>query len=314
LIGFEHCEVMSDSMNIFDRRLQRLHRDRAAAGLERHDFLLREIAGRLVQRLDIVNRAFALALDFGCHDGGLAAVLNGRKGIATLVQMESSLAMARRAARNGQPTLLASEELLPFAPESFDLVLSNLSLHWVNDLPGCLSQIREILKPDGLFLAAMLGGGTLQELRDVLMEAELAVHGGAGPRVSPFVDLRDAGGLLQRAGFALPVADSDTLTVTYADLPALLRDLRGMGETNALLARPDKPLTRATLLQADELYRRRHSDPEGRLKATFQVIYLTGWSPHESQQKALRPGSARSRIADALKATEMSAGEKTRPD
>jgi NADH dehydrogenase [ubiquinone] 1 alpha subcomplex assembly factor 5 len=305
---------MSDSMNIFDRRLQRLHRDRAATSLERHDFLLREIAGRLADRLDIVKRSFALALDLGCHGGALAAALADRKGIATLAQCDSSLVMAQLAARNGRPTLLASEELLPFAPECFDLVLSNLSLHWVNDLPGCLLQIRQILKPDGLFLAAMLGGATLRELRDVLMEAELAAHGGAGPRVSPFVDLRDAGGLLQRAGFALPVADSDTLTVTYADLPALLHDLRGMGEASALLARPDKPLSRGALAQADELYRRRHGDREGRLKATFQVIYLTGWSPHESQQKALRPGSAKARIADALKATEMSAGEKAQPD
>ena len=164
-----------------------------------------------------------------------------------------------------------------------------------------------------LFLAAMLGGATLQELRDVLMEAELAVHGGAGPRVSPFVDLRDAGALLQRAGFALPVADSDKLTVTYPDLPALLRDLRGMGETNALMARPGRLLTRAVLAQADELYRRRHTDSEGRLMATFQVIYMTGWAPHEGQQKALRPGSAKSRLADALGALEIKAGDKTGP-
>jgi hypothetical protein len=156
----------------------------------------------------------------------------------------------------------------------------------VNDLPGCLLQVRQALKPDGLFLAALLGGATLQELRDVLMEAELAVHGGAGPRVSPFIDLRDAGGLLQRAGFALPVADSDKLTVTYADLPALLRDLRGMGETNALMARPGKLLTRAALAQADELYRRRHTDSEGRLMATFQVIYLTGWAPQRGSEGA----------------------------
>jgi SAM-dependent methyltransferase len=275
---------MTDSMNIFDRRLQRLHRDRAAAGLDRHDFLLREIGARLLERLEYVKRDFPLALDLGCHDGALAAEAGGRGSIGTLVQCDSSFVMARRAARNGSPTLSASEEMLPFAPGSFDLVLSNLSLHWVNDLPGCLLQIRQSLKPDGLFLAALLGGATLQELRDVLMEAELAVHGGAGPRVSPFVDLRDAGGLLQRAGFALPVIDSDTLTVTYGDLPALLRELRGMGETNALLARPAKPLSRGALAQADELYRRRHGDGEGRLKATFQVIYLTGWAPHERQQ------------------------------
>lgn len=305
---------MTDSMNIFDRRLLRLHRDRAAAGLERHDFLLREIAGRLAERLDVVNRDFPLALDLGCHSGALATALGGRKGIEQLVQCDSSHAMALQAANNGQPSLTAAEELLPFATECFDLVLSNLSLHWVNDLPGCLLQIRQVLKPDGMFLGALLGGATLQELRDVLMEAELAASGGAGPRVSPFVDLRDAGALLQRAGFALPVADSDTLIVTYADLPALLRDLRGMGETNALLARPNKPLSRAALAQAGDLYRRRHADREGRLMATFQVIYLTGWAPHEAQQKALRPGSARSRLADALGTREVAAGDKTRPD
>jgi SAM-dependent methyltransferase len=305
---------MTDAMNIFDRRLQRLHRDRAAATFDRHDFLLREIAGRLADRLELVNRVFPLTLDVGCHDGAMAAALAGRKGIERLVQCDSSFAMARQAARNGQPSLAAADELLPFAPESFDLAVSNLSLHWVNDLPGCLLQIRQALKPDGLFLAAMLGGDTLQELRDVLLEAELAAHGGAGPRVSPFVDLRDAGGLLQRAGFALPVADSDRLTVTYGDLPALLRDLRGMGETNALLARPAKPLTRAALAEADGLYRRRHGDREGRLAATFQVIYLTGWAPHEGQQKALRPGSARSRLADELGAPEIKAGDKARPD
>jgi len=305
---------MTDAMNIFDRRLLRLHRDRAVAALDQHDFLLREIAGRLAERLDVVNRTFPLALDLGCHGGAVAAALGGRKGIERLVQCDSSHAMARRAASNGQPSLTAAEDLLPFAAECFDLVLSNLSLHWVNDLPGCLLQVRQTLKPDGLFLAALLGGATLQELRDVLMEAELAVHGGAGPRISPFVDLRDAGALLQRAGFALPVADSDTLTVTYADLPALLRDLRGMGETNALLARPNKPLTRAALVQADDLYRRRHSDREGRLMVTFQVIYLTGWAPHEAQQKALRPGSARSRLAAALGAREQTAGDKARPD
>jgi SAM-dependent methyltransferase len=304
---------MTDAMNIFDRRLVRLHRDRAAAEIGRHGFLLREIAGRLAERLDLVNKNFPVALDLGCHGGEMAAAIEGRKGIELMVQCDSSSAMARQAARNGQPSLTAVDDLLPFAPESFDLAVSNLSLHWVNDLPGCLLQIRRALKPDGLFLAAMLGGATLQELRDVLMEAELAVHGGAGPRVSPFVDLRDAGGLLERAGFALPVADSDKLTVTYADLSALLRDLRGMGEANALLARPGKPLTRAALAQADGLYRRRHADREGRLMATFQVIYLTGWAPHEGQQNALRPGSAKSRLADALGAQEIKAGEKTRP-
>jgi SAM-dependent methyltransferase len=304
---------MSDAMNVFDRRLLRLRRDRAAAALDRHDFLLREIAGRLADRLDDILRRFPRALDLGCHGGELAAALGSRGGIATLVQCDAAPAMAARAARNGRPTVLASEELLPFAPASFDLVLSNLSLHWVNDLPGCLLQANRILRPDGLFLAALLGGDTLHELREVLLEAELAVHGGAGPRIAPAIDLRDAGALLQRAGFALPVADSDLLTVTYPDLPALMRDLRGMGETNALLARPGRPLTRGLLGAADALYRRRHADREGRLIATFQVVYLTGWAPHESQQRPSPPGSARARLAEALGTEERIAGGKARP-
>lgn len=304
---------MSDAMNVFDRRLVRLHRDRAAAALEAHDFLLREVAERLADRLEDVTRKFPRALDLGCHGGALAGILGRRGGIETLVQCDLSEAMARRARRNGRPTLVADEEALPFAPGSFDLVVSNLTLHWVNDLPGCLLQIRQILKPDGLFLATMLGGGTLGELRGVLLEAELAEAGGASPRISPFADVRDAGGLLQRAGFGLPVVDSDMLTVRYADILALMRDLRGMGETNAVLERDVRPPRRAVLARAAELYSARHADAEGRLPASFQVIYLTAWAPHESQQQPLRPGSARARLAAALDATELPAGDKARP-
>lgn len=302
---------MSDSMCIFDRRLVRQHRDRASATLAAHDFLLRECAARLVDRLDDVTRRFSAALDLGCHGGETAMAIGDR--VETLVQCDLSPGMARRAAHNGRMTLAADEEWLPFAPESFDLVLSNLSLHWVNDLPGALLQIRRCLKPDGLFLAAMLGGDTLSELRHGLMEAEIAESGGAGPRVSPFADLRDAGGLLQRAGFALPVADGDRITASYPDLPALMRDLRGMGEANAVLARPRRPPRRAAIARADELYRRRFGDSDGRLPATFQIIYLTGWAPHASQQQPKRPGSAESRLAEAFGVPERSAGEKAGP-
>src|SRR5262245_2379308 len=304
---------MTDSMNVFDRRLVRRHRERAAPHLEAHDFLVREAAERLADRLDDVTRRFPQALDLGCHGGEVAAALRGRGGIETLIQCDLSAAMARRAAATGRATLVADEELLPFAPESFDLVISNLSLHWVNDLPGCLLQIRQCLKPDGLLLAAMLGGETLFELRQSLMEAELAESGGVSPRVSPFADLRDAGSLLQRAGFALPVVDGDRLTVTYADTLKLMHDLRGMGETSAVRARASRPVSQAAAARTDEIYRRGFGDADGRLPATFQIIYLTAWAPATGQQRPLTPGSARSRLAAALDTVEVSAGDKARP-
>src|SRR5215470_12357394 len=304
---------MTDPMNVFDRRLVRRHRDRAAANLEAHDFLFREVAERLADRLDDVTRRFPRALDLGCHGGEIAAVLRGRGGIETLIQCDLFRAMARRAAANGNPTLAADEEALPFAPESFDLIISGLSLHWVNDLPGCLLQVRQCLKPDGLFLAAMLGGDTLYELRQSLMEAELAEAGGVSPRVSPFADLRDAGSLLQRAGFALPVIDGDRVTVRYSDILKLMRDLRGMGETNAVKERAGRSLSRPLAARAEEIYRRRFGSAAGRLPATFQVIYLTAWSPDAGQQKALAPGSARGRLADALGTVEIPTGDKARP-
>jgi len=304
---------MTDAMNVFDRRLVRRHRDRAAANLSAHDFLFREVAERLADRLDDVTRKFPLALDLGCHGGEIAAVLRGRGGIETLIQCDLSQAMARRAAANGNPTLAADEEALPFAPESFDLIISGLSLHWVNDLPGCLLQVRQCLKPDGLFLAAMLGGDTLYELRQSLMEAELAEAGGVSPRVSPFADLRDAGSLLQRAGFALPVIDGDRVTVSYSDILKLMRDLRGMGETNAVQARTERPVNRAMIARADEAYRRHFGDGDRRLTASFQIIYLTAWAPAAGQQRAQAPGSARTRLAHALDTVEISAGDKARP-
>jgi len=308
------AEVPADTIRVFDRAQVRRQRDRAAAALRAHDFLLREAAERLADRLDDVKRRFPLALDLGCHDGTLARVLRGRGGIETLVQCDLSPAMAQAAAAaaaaSGQPALAADEEFLPFAPASFDLVLSVLSLHWVNDLPGALLQLRHCLKPDGLLLVALLGGETLRELRAALLQAELEEQGGASPRVSPFADIRDAGALLQRAGFALPVADLDSLTVTYPDALALLRDLRGMGEGNAVRERPRAFSRGAILTRAAALYDERFRQPDGRLPATFQVITLTAWAPHADQPKPLRPGSARQRLADALDSREQSAGDK----
>lgn len=281
---------------IFDRRLLRDRRGRAARDLQAHDFLLTEIAERLADRLSDIARNFPLALDLGARDGILARTLQGRGGIETLIQSDVAFANARRMTRS----VVADEELLPFQEHSFDAVLSNLALHWVNDLPGALAQIRSCLKPDGLFLAAMFGAGTLTELRTALMEAELAETGGVSPRVSPFADLRDAAGLLQRAGFALPVADSDTVTVTYGDFFALLRDLRGMGEANLLLDRLKHPTRRTVFARAAAIYQERFADAQGRLPATFQVLFLTGWAPDPSQQQPARRGSGKTSLNDVF--------------
>ena len=202
--------------------------------------------------------------------------------------------------------LVADEECLPFGPGSFELVVANLSLHWTNDLPGTLIQVRQCLKPDGLFLGAMFGGETLHELRTALMQAEIELEGGASPRLSPLADLRDAGALLQRAGFALPVADVDRITVSYPHAFKLMKDLRGMGETNAIHTRRRNMTRRATLFRAAEIYQEMFGDRDGRIPATFDVLTLTGWAPDASQQQPLRPGSAQGRLADALGVAEQS--------
>ncbi len=286
---------MADSL-VFDRAQVRHQRNRAAARLGEHDFLLREVADRLADRLLDIARGFPLALDLGCHAGQLARAIEGRFGIETLVRCDLSPAMARAA---GPPALAADEEALPFAPETFDLVVSDLSLHWVNDLPGTLVQIRDCLKPDGLLLAAMFGGETLSDLRRCLLEAELAEERGAGPRVSPFAELRDLGSLLQRAGFALPVVDLDPITVTYEDPLRLLADLRGMGETNALVARRRRFSRRATLLRALAAYKEQ-AGSDGRIAVRFDVLTLTAWRPHPSQQKPLARGSGKTSLIEVL--------------
>jgi SAM-dependent methyltransferase len=292
--------IVPEQARIFDRRLLRARRGRAARDLHAHDFLLKEIGERLCDRLSDIARGFPLALDLGARDGLLARLLQGRGGIETLVQSDAAFVNAQRTRKLG-PSVVADEELLPFAAGCFDAILSNLTLHWVNDLPGALVQIRHGLKPDGLFLASLFGSGTLDELRTCLMEAELAELGGASPRVSPFADLRDAAGLLQRAGFALPVADADTVTVTYGDFFALLRDLRGMGETNVLIDRLKQPTRRAIFARAAALYQERFADREGRLRATFEVVFLTGWAPHESQQQPARRGSGQTSLKDVFR-------------
>ncbi|MEJ0072440.1 MAG: methyltransferase domain-containing protein [Pseudomonadota bacterium] len=303
-----HRAPMTGPPQVFDRRAVRRHRDRAAAGFHAHDFLFREIGERLVERLDDVTRRFPRVLDVGCRTGLVRGLLGGRADVETVVGIDLS---ARMVARAGAPSVVGDEEMLPFADGSFDLVISNLALHWTNDLPGALVQLRRALKPDGLLLAAMFGGETLIDLRAALIDADLAESGGAFPRVSPVADLRDAGMLLQRAGFELPVVDGDTVSVSYPDATALMRDLRGMGETNAVVERQRSLARRGLLVRAAAAYPRQ---PDGRIAAGFQVIFLTGWAPHASQPKPLRPGSATTRLADALDSRERGTGEKAAPD
>jgi NADH dehydrogenase [ubiquinone] 1 alpha subcomplex assembly factor 5 len=267
---------------LFDRRAWCLHRDRAAGGV---DFLHKEAAARLTDRLDLVNRDFAAVLELGAHSGALGRALAGR---APIVVVEPSWKLL--AAAPGL-RVCADPELIPFRDASFDLVASCLALHWCADLPGALIQLRRALKPDGLLLAAMFGGSTLVELRTALFEAELAEEGGVSPRVSPTAELGDAAGLLQRAGFAMPVADSETITVTYPDMLALMLDLRGMGETNVLAARRYY-LSRGTLARAGAIYAERFPARDGRITATFEVLFLAGWAPHSSHAEP-RPGLRR---------------------
>jgi NADH dehydrogenase [ubiquinone] 1 alpha subcomplex assembly factor 5 len=296
-----------DPLLVFDRALLRQRRERAARDWERHDFLKREIADRLVDRVADVRRTFPLALDLGSHGDEVATTLGERPIVGQLVRTDLGHGFARRARG---PAIVADEEFLPFAAGRFDLVLSAMDLHWVNDLPGTLIQIARILKPDGLFLGAMLGGATLWQLRQALAAAESEIDGGLSPRVSPFADLRDAAGLLQRAGFALPVADSETIEVEYESALALMRDLSRMGEGNLVVGRRRTVTRRAVLLRAAELYGERFTGPGGRVPASFEVLFLHGWAPHASQPKALKPGSAARRLADALGTSEFSAGEK----
>lgn len=305
-----HISVMSSNANPFDRTLVRRRRDRAAASFEIHDFLVDEAAQRLGERLEDVRRNFHSTLDLGCHTGQLGRVLDRGGKVGCLVQCDLSEEMARR---TGGLALAADEEALPFAEAQFDLVVSALALHRVNDLPGTLWQIQHVLKPDGLFLAALLGGNTLYELRHAWLMSEATLEGGASPRVAPLLRLEDAAGLLQRAGFALPVADSERITVTYDDPLKLMKELRGMGESNALTQRSQRPSRRDTLMTATVQYRELYGGSDGRVPATFDLIHLCGWAPDQSQRQPLKPGSAGTRLADALGTKEQPTGIRAAP-
>jgi len=286
---------------MFDRTLLRRRRVRARA-LGPETFLIDCVAADLAERLGAVLRQFDVAVDLGTPGDAVRDALAGN-GLAAIGRL-----IAASPLPDGD--LVADEEALPFREGSLDLVVSALALQFVNDLPGALIQIRRALKPDGLFLAALLGGDTLTELRQAFAEAEAEIEGGVSPRVAPFADVREMGALLQRAGFALPVTDVERLTVRYSSPLILMGELRRMGATNVLTERRRTPLRRATLKRMADIYARRFADPDGKVRATFEIIWLSGWAPHESQQKPLRPGSAQSRLADALGTREVGTGEK----
>ena len=285
---------MTEAPHIFDRALLRRRQKRALAQGPA-DFLLAAAVDELVARLSAVQREFSKALDLGGPSPMLADAIAtpGRD----VLRVSDDPAFA-----GTQPFRLVDDERLEIEPASFDLVVSALALQWVNDLPGLLAQVRRALKPDGLLLACLVGNASLHELRASFTAAEAELEGGASPRVAPFGDVRELGRLLQRAGFALPVVDFETLTVRYDSMFGLMADLRAMGATNPLAARSRKLLKRATLMRAAEIYAERYSDPDGRVRASFDIVWLSGWAPHESQQKPARRGSATVSLADVLKA------------
>lgn len=293
---------MSEPHLIFDRDLVRRRRNRMAARARDCDFLLHRVADDFAERLSLIKRTFPVALDVGAHHGVITRRIAALASVGSVVSMDLSEALV-----GGLPQglrLVASEEALPFAEGSLDLVFSGLSLQLVNDLPGALIQMRRALRPDGLLLASLLGGSTLMELRQAFLEAEAEERGGVSPRVAPFPDVRDMGRLLQRAGFALPVTDTDVVTVTYASPLALMTEVKAMGASNMLLDRSRVPMTRQLLSRASEIYARKFGTASGRVSATFEIITATAWAPDDTQPKPLKPGSAQVRLADALKATE----------
>jgi SAM-dependent methyltransferase len=291
---------------VFDRSLIRQRRKRAhKLGLA--TFLVDRVADEIAERLSAVLRQFASAVDLGSPGSAVRRMLSTHPSVGNVIAFAS---VADDLAGYEGPRIAGDEEALPFADGTLDLVVSALALQTVNDLPGALVQVRRALKPDGLLLAALLGGDTLTELRQSFAAAEAELEGGVSPHVAPFADVRDMGALLQRAGFALPVTDVEHLTVRYPSLFALMHDLRCMGGGNALTERRRIPMRRATLMRMAEIYADRFADADGKVRATFDILWLSGWSPHESQQQPLQPGSARARLADALGTTEISAGDK----
>ncbi len=293
---------------VFDRDLIAKRRMRAKANFLKHDFLFRWSKEQLGERLLDINRDFSSVLQIGSR----GSFVNGdhsklNQNIVTCDLCPTPIDEVTYP--EAYHYIQSDEEFLPIAPKTMDLAISNLNLHSTNDLPGTLLQIRKTLKDDGMFLASILGGETLYELRNAMAVTEQELFGETSARIFPFADKPQIGGLLTRAGFALPVADSDIITVTYENVFKLMADLRGMGESNTILKRSRKPLSKEFFMRLAQNYQERYADDDGRIKASFEIIFLLGWAPHKSQQKPLLPGSAKRSLAEALGATEIKLGD-----
>lgn len=289
---------------LFDRARLARNRDRASASFDEYAFLKFRESTQLLDRLRDSPREFEHALDFGAHTGQASQALQDSGSVQQITALELSTKMRAALTGQGINAISSDDELLPFEAHTFDLVVSVLALHWANDLPGLLNQFRTVLKPDGLFLGCLFGGGTLSELRSALIEAESEITGGVSPRLSPLPSLQDMAGLLQRARFALPVADVERVTVRYEHPMKLLQDLKGMGEQAAFAQREGqvrRPLSRRILARMFEIYQQRFSDPDGKVRASFEIVWLSGWAPAEGQPKPLKPGSGKFSLADAVK-------------
>jgi len=292
--------MISSPPPLIDDLAHQRFRDKAARDFDAYSFLKDAVAERLAGRLEIIRRDFPLALDIGCHTGSLAARLLQSGKIERLIGVDTSPAMVAAARARGIEARVADYFDLPFPEESVDAIFSAFALHWINDLPGLILRLRRHLKPDGLMILALPGGETLSALRNCLAEAESEILGGMTPRIMPMADIRDLGGLMTRAGLALPVADSETITVTWATAFDLLRDLRGMGEQNALAGRLKSLTPRSVMLRMAQLYGERFAGGDGRIPASFEIITLTGWAPDRSQPQPLKPGSASQSLVDVL--------------
>ena len=301
---------------LFDRHRLRQNRARAQHHFTEHNVLFEEVSLQLLERLEGINRPFNRILDLGSRNFSVAKSLSKQNPSRFIVHNHLTHDVNRLMLNH---VCVADEEWLPYRDASFDLVISNLSLHWANDLPGALIQIRRALKPDGFFIAALFGGETLRELRECLYEAELNLRGGVSQHISPFADIQDCGNLLQRAGFNLPVIDKERFTLTYRDSFQLMRDCRGMGEGNILNARDKRFMPKSLFTQADNIYKSRYataSEKDGktdRILATFDVLFIAGWAPHDNQQKPLKPGAAQTTLAAALNTNEVTAEDKATP-
>ncbi|GAA0598352.1 class I SAM-dependent methyltransferase [Paenochrobactrum glaciei] len=295
---------------IFDRQLMLQFQKRALAKpVAGADFLLERSVEDVLDRLSAVEKQFSTGVALMGYTDALARGLQQSGKVEKTIRIEQGDFYFQSSDAAFEHGVVEPGEILPLEPQSADLIVSLMSLHLINDLPGMLIQIARALRPDGLFLAAFPGTGTLGELRESLMQAEIELSGGAAARIAPFADIRDAGALLQRAGFALPVTDVDTVTVRYNSMFDLLKDIRAMGMQNILVDRSKKPLTRSVFMRAAQIYSTRFSDPDGRIRASFSTLWMSGWKPHESQQKPLKPGSAKASLADALKQFQVKPDE-----